>query len=603
MSGISLEQRVALAGAKGGHRLDRLHIALTMPYEHAQRLTDTCSSLFQQRLRGMIEGVLERVQQERGDLLVSEPLTLDLGSLPLADFDDQFCLRLEWQLLQKLRDQVQDRASPTEARETSSTGTRDAPANGRASILELLTRYMQHGHWEGEMPSPAALDARLLEQLAAEPEHSLFVLAGHCLRPDGLRRLCRLLPPTSLTRLCRHFAPTQPLRDPATPTQMLLCALHYFQNHSQLSVPALPPHALTFQYEGSEPLLITLFDGHLSALRIFDALAASGGRRTPPDGATENRRQHSSPAESIVQSEGDGHPHRALLESRPAAPGRRRAPPGDATERPLARTQGLQTEGLNVYGDGKEAAPGLPLDGHLSDWLRALWRQSPVRSILQRRLSPGALKRLRAQLDDVTEDASGAKSARAHKRVAFERYGKDEGLPPELIGISNGGLCLLWGLLPDLFGQLGLLEQGGQRFLHSQAQIEAICGLDDLVWAEDAYADSRMPLNKLLCGCTTDWPLDPPAPDARSRDIVSRWLATLPARLPAWKSLGVADIRRLFLQRPGWLAIEHGTGLLYVQPEPWDVLLSDWPWPTEMLALPWLRQPLAMRWQQPPAAR
>jgi hypothetical protein len=168
--------------------------------------------------------------------------------------------------------------------------------------------------------------------------------------------------------------------------------------------------------------------------------------------------------------------------------------------------------------------------------------------------------------------------------------------PPELttLPVANAGLVLLWPLLPDLFARLGLWKNGA--FTDMQAQINAACWLDAAIWAGDCAREWRMPLTKLLCGLPLESELEWQAPNEAAAAQLHQWLVALSAQLPGWRTLGTADIQTLFLQRPGRLERVDTAFTLAVQPEPFDILLSDWPWPLDALMLPWLERPLCIQW-------
>lgn len=487
------------------HRLDRIRICLDAPACYTDHLTEECSRLFHRRMRTLIAAVLDRVHHECGALLVAAPLTLDLGEMPLFDFENCFCRRLEHQLLEWLLSYAALTVLPAAA---------TSPTNTQPDTLKQFGHYLNHGYWSTteHRSDLEALDTWLLRELATQPQHSLPVLAGHCLYLGSLLRLYRSLQPATLTRLCLHLAQLQSITEPVTQGTLRLCALRYFQLHPQCTVPVLRQDERAFVLEGNEQLLMILFGGYDTA----------------------------SPA--------------------------------------------------------------------LTARLQALWQQSAVHSILERHLTASAYQWLQSRLDrslvgamtsiddsknnaarrdNSDSNGSGNNSITRHRAAVLEP-----------ISVSNGGITLLWPLLPGLFEQLGLMEKS--QFIHCQAQVDAVCWLDELIWADGHYAEWRMPLNKLLCGLPLDASLEWTQPDTHAVEVMQQWLSTLPQRLPAWKHFGISDIRQLYLQRPAWLVPSHGDFTLYIEPQVYDVLLTDWPWPTGMLMLPWLIKPLIIHWSAPP---
>jgi hypothetical protein len=138
------------------------------------------------------------------------------------------------------------------------------------------------------------------------------------------------------------------------------------------------------------------------------------------------------------------------------------------------------------------------------------------------------------------------------------------------------------------------------QFTDAQAQINAACWLDATLWADDCAREWRMPLTTWLCGLPLDTEVAWQAPDEAAAEQLQQWLVMLAKQLPAWRTLGIQDIRALFLQRPGRLEFAEGAVTLTVQPESFDILLRDWPWPLDTLMLPWLEQPLSIQWSSLP---
>ncbi|WP_036768619.1 contractile injection system tape measure protein [Photorhabdus australis] len=163
-----------------------------------------------------------------------------------------------------------------------------------------------------------------------------------------------------------------------------------------------------------------------------------------------------------------------------------------------------------------------------------------------------------------------------------------------VLSVSNAGCMILWPLLPTFFSALGLLDKN--RFISLEAQREAVCLLDWLIWAEDEIPVWRLTLNKIICGLPMNdnglWR----APEPEQQTVISQWLEKIIMQLPAWKKMGVSDVRYLFLQRSGELSgLESGIKI-HVKPEIYDALLTDWPWPMNMACFSWLNQPLTITW-------
>ncbi|MFJ3368107.1 contractile injection system tape measure protein [Pseudomonas sp. NPDC086251] len=256
-----------------------------------------------------------------------------------------------------------------------------------------------------------------------------------------------------------------------------------------------------------------------------------------------------------------------------------------------------------------------PVRGAWAARLQMLWQQPVVRRILRQLLIPTVYQSLAVRLNHSAisqasrasspGDPSPGRGSAQHEHAVSEGPLQGSAQPTRAVSqeplqINNGGIALLWPLLPGLFERLGLTDNS--TFIHAQARMNAAYWLDELIWADGQYAQWRMPLNKLLCGLPLETPLEGPLPDVQAHAVMHAWLAQLPERLPAWKHFSLSDIRQLYLQRPAWLVPRQGDFSLYILPQMYDVLLKDWPWPTEMLMLPWLLKPLDIQWCRPPDA-
>ncbi|MGJ0579614.1 contractile injection system tape measure protein [Xenorhabdus bovienii] len=167
-------------------------------------------------------------------------------------------------------------------------------------------------------------------------------------------------------------------------------------------------------------------------------------------------------------------------------------------------------------------------------------------------------------------------------------------LSPSALPISNAGCMILWPLLPTFFRSFDLLDQ--DRFTRLEAQREAVCLLDWLIWGEEEIPAWRLTLNKVICGLpindNTLWR----TPEPKQQIAINQWLEKIIVQLPVWKKMGVSDVRHLFLQRSGELSELNGVTNIHIKPEVYDALISEWPWPINMASFSWLKQPITMTW-------
>lgn len=167
--------------------------------------------------------------------------------------------------------------------------------------------------------------------------------------------------------------------------------------------------------------------------------------------------------------------------------------------------------------------------------------------------------------------------------------------PPSGQGISNAGLLLLWPLLPQLFSHLGLWAEA--EFVSDAARWQAVYALDRLVRGEGNPTEERLTLNQMLCGVSCSASAPPAAPlSLLQLQQTDDWLTAIGQQLPGWQKLSPADIRQLFLQREGEISTEGTVPQISVWPQPWDFLLRDWPWPMTLASFPWTEQPLTIVW-------
>ncbi|MCC8366142.1 hypothetical protein J8V57_07570 [Xenorhabdus sp. PB61.4] len=163
-----------------------------------------------------------------------------------------------------------------------------------------------------------------------------------------------------------------------------------------------------------------------------------------------------------------------------------------------------------------------------------------------------------------------------------------------VLSISNAGCMILWPLLPTFFRSFDLLEKN--QFVSLEAQRKAVCLLDWLIWAEEEIPVWRLTLNKILCGL----PMHDNAlwltPEPEQQTAINQWLEKTVVQLPAWKKMGINDVRHLFLQRSGELNELNGLINIHIRPEVYDVLISEWPWPINIARFSWLQYPITITW-------
>ncbi|WP_391528917.1 contractile injection system tape measure protein [Photorhabdus akhurstii] len=170
-------------------------------------------------------------------------------------------------------------------------------------------------------------------------------------------------------------------------------------------------------------------------------------------------------------------------------------------------------------------------------------------------------------------------------------------LPKQILPypVNNAGILVLWPMLSSLFNQFGLLEE--QKFIHRQAPFSAVNFLNYLIWGNEEIQTELNILNNVLCGLMVNEPIELAPVEPEKQLIIDQWLDAIINQLPGWKRLTRNDARQLFLQRPGELLISDQEINITVEPQPFDMLLTDWPWPLNIAKLPWLDRPLKIDWK------
>ncbi|MBD2811140.1 hypothetical protein ID853_09660 [Xenorhabdus sp. Vera] len=163
-----------------------------------------------------------------------------------------------------------------------------------------------------------------------------------------------------------------------------------------------------------------------------------------------------------------------------------------------------------------------------------------------------------------------------------------------VLPISNAGCIILWPLLPTFFRSFDLLDKN--RFISLEAQREAVCLLDWLIWAEEEIPAWRLALNKVICGLPINDNALWRSPEPEQRAAINQWLEKTLIQLPAWKKMGASDVRHLFLQRSGELSELNGVTNIHIQPEVYDALINEWPWPMNIASFSWLKNPITITW-------
>jgi hypothetical protein len=164
------------------------------------------------------------------------------------------------------------------------------------------------------------------------------------------------------------------------------------------------------------------------------------------------------------------------------------------------------------------------------------------------------------------------------------------------IYVQNAGMVLAVPFLPRLFSMLGLLEE--KRLKNHSTAERAVHLLEFMVNERQAAPEFQLVLNKILCG------LDGPAPIADGFDPTEQEIEAVHSMLEGmidhWKIIGntsVAGLRSSFLQRQGYLTLEHDAWHMQVEGRSFDMLLDQLPWSIAVIKHPWMTRVLHVNWR------
>ncbi len=551
----------------------------------ADEVQQRCSRLFYQQLRAQLALLFERYAGNGAESITIENLTLDVGDIVLSQFEQQLSQRLMQQLAQRLQaslpvelsvapmEHSASRLKPhstmtfTQAPAHSSAEGRiaakadTAAHNGTvpANALAWFERYLHSGYlaqptlWQKES-SP---DGWLIAQFESQPERWQALLARNCLQSAPLQRLLQTFSPPALRAIGQLLTAGQQMlltaREPAWARYLPLSALLFFRHHTEENPPAVDEKWAAMLVRPDEfeqeflPWLLSLLDDPW-----------------PP--APELRHWLKPICATILAQKGFKQQLSSAMRSRVE-----QLTASFATHIKSLAEKSAKQQSASVMRNKVE-----PLTANFATDMKSLPEVSAeqqLSSVMRNKVKP-----LTADLPvDITPIS--AMSMTDAKPYA----------------VSNAGLVLLWPLLPSLLSQMGLVVD--KRFIDQQAQINAVCWLDGLIWQDNMTAEWRTPMTKLLCGLPLEAPLFPWShPEADTVRQLNDWLAAILQQLPSLMRCSANDLRSFFLQRPGELSWQQSHWQLQVESDVSDVLLREVPWPLNQLILPWLDTPIEIIW-------
>ena len=241
----------------------------------------------------------------------------------------------------------------------------------------------------------------------------------------------------------------------------------------------------------------------------------------------------------------------------------------------------------------------------------AVWPEAGARVLDERtgELGPALHVYLhrRASAPAAREDRASAAAALAARIVAAGASSEPEeaasGGPrsDELaLPVAHAGLVVLHPFLAPLFEATAMLNAGESR-LSEAALPRAAALLHYLATGRDDVFEFDLGLVKVLLGLGP-WaplPVSPGLLDDADKQQADALAAAAVGHWPAGARLSVAGLRRVFVQRLGFVRRDARGWQLQVPGEPHDVQLHDLPWRLRAVQLPWMPQVLSTDWSQP----
>lgn len=161
--------------------------------------------------------------------------------------------------------------------------------------------------------------------------------------------------------------------------------------------------------------------------------------------------------------------------------------------------------------------------------------------------------------------------------------------------VSNAGLVILHGFFEPLCTRLNLMTEG--RFHDEHAQRRAVHFLQYLATGHRRTPESRLMLNKVLCGLPLHTPLE--LEIAMSDSEIAVCESLLESVIQYWSAIGVSSLdgfRGNWLVRNGSLVQNGDHWQLTVEKRVYDILLQHAPFSYSMIRLQWMEKAVHVNW-------
>jgi len=164
------------------------------------------------------------------------------------------------------------------------------------------------------------------------------------------------------------------------------------------------------------------------------------------------------------------------------------------------------------------------------------------------------------------------------------------------IQVFNAGLVLLHQLLPYFFDGMKLLDEMLQ-FKDDDSVVKAVHLLQFIVTGKEDHEESKLALNKVLCGMdiTMPVPKNLSLTQEEKRECI-HLMETVLKRWEALKTTNPETLRQTYLVREGILKRSGAGWKLTVERNAFDVMLEKLPWQISIVKLPWNPEILYVEW-------
>ncbi|MDE9465880.1 contractile injection system tape measure protein [Xenorhabdus bovienii] len=573
------------------HLIDKTVITIETSDFNGEKIMERCSSIFNKKLKFIINENIEQLALNNSARLSLPRVVVDLGNIAFdsleAEMPNKLATGLKKALSQYYRYSEYPLRTEKIAYPQSSMVTTDS-AFAETQLIAKVDHYLRKGVWPSGGNEHYAVDNlrmsdELLQHIHRERQQWLPMLAKHCLQPAGLSRLMQICQPAVLHMLCQllteaatsEVVNSQAIIDTKVMPARLSAAAEHYLRHQMRDANATQ-QATTLQAQK-----------HLTSARDIaensrNPLKADNSEANILTGITLQAQKHLTSARDIAEN--SRNPLKA-----------------DNSEANILTGITLQAQKhlTSARDIAEHSRNPLKPDNGKTDTRRDAappFSQQPIPAHHQKDpIQPRSEEQKQSTLQNGEQHKGSLKSV---SPAPISSLQPDSAIPTPLaqsvLSVSNAGCMILWPLLPTFFSTFGLLDKN--QFISLEAQREAVCLLDWLIWAEDEIPAWRLTLNKVICGLPMNDNALWRAPAPEQQTLISHWLENTIVQLPAWKKMGVSDVRHLFLQRSGELSELNGVTNIHIKPEVYDALIGEWPWPINMASFSWLKQPLTMTW-------